>query len=217
MKKLRKRLSLEERIGSVVLIDLAKDPDYEEAKQYVIGKFSEKDWKDALREYEELGFKLNWLVIDNGEFIPYEDYDQILEDYKTFTMFNKKERSSFRYWFAHWCAFQMTALNLRVWKWKYLLHDIEKPFLKLIWKYEKVQQFHRKRNSHHLEYGFEKGWDKVDWLALVIDWECCQYSKQEAQLDARETLEYELKSYQWKKCEKQIRPKIEKILNVLDL
>lgn len=26
-------------------------------------------------------------------------------------MFTKKDRSTFKYWFAHWCAFNMTALN----------------------------------------------------------------------------------------------------------
>ena len=34
-------------------------------------------------------------------------------------MFTKEERNSFKYWFAHWCAFQMTALNLKCWKFKY--------------------------------------------------------------------------------------------------
>lgn len=48
-------------------------------------------------------------------------------------MFTKEERSGFKYWFAHWCAFQMTALNLKCWRPKYLLHDIEKPWLKLLW------------------------------------------------------------------------------------
>ena len=46
-------------------------------------------------------------------------------------MFSKSERSSFKYWFAHWCAYNMTALNLGMWKPKYLLHDIEKPWLML--------------------------------------------------------------------------------------
>ena len=27
-------------------------------------------------------------------------------------MFTKEERSGFKYWFAHWRTFQMTALNL---------------------------------------------------------------------------------------------------------
>ena len=87
-------------------------------------------------------------------------------------MFTKEERSGFKYWFAHWCAFQMTALNLKCWKPKYLLHDIEKPWLKLLWgDYKRVQRWHREHNSHHLEYFFtHKG--KADWQAMVIDWEC---------------------------------------------
>lgn len=45
--------------------------------------------------------------------------------------FDKESRSTFKYWFAHWCAFQMVALDLHVWRPKYLLHDIEKPWLRL--------------------------------------------------------------------------------------
>lgn len=98
-------------------------------------------------------------------------------------MFTKSERSTFTYWFAHWCAFQMTALNLHRWKPKYLLHDIEKPFLKLFWDYKKVQKWHRTHNSHHTEY---KG--QWDTYAMVIDWECSRFTKSEAQLNAYDTL-----------------------------
>lgn len=98
-------------------------------------------------------------------------------------MFTKSERGTFKYWFAHWCAFQMTALNLRRWKLKYLLHDIEKPFLKLFWNYEKVQKWHRTHNSHHTEY---KG--QWDTYAMVIDWECSRFTKLKSQLNAYNTL-----------------------------
>jgi hypothetical protein len=98
-------------------------------------------------------------------------------------MFTKSERGTFKYWFAHWCAFQMTALNLRRLKPKYLLHDIEKPFLKLFWDYKKVQKWHRTHNSHHTEY---KG--QWDTYAMVIDWECSRFTKSEAQLNAYDTL-----------------------------
>lgn len=104
-------------------------------------------------------------------------------------MFTKEERSTFKYWFAHWCAFQMTALNLKVWKPKYLLHDIEKPFLKLFLKYATVQRLHRKYSSHHLEYW--KGVKKIDIDAMLIDWECSQFTKKECPLNASETLEKE--------------------------
>ena len=77
----------------------------------------------------------------------------------------------------------MTALNLKHWKPKYLLHDIEKPFLKLFWDYKKVQKWHRTHNSHHTEY---KG--QWDTYAMVIDWECSRFTKVEAQLNAYDTL-----------------------------
>lgn len=95
-------------------------------------------------------------------------------------MFSKEERSSFKYWFAHWCAYNMTALNLRMWKPKYLLHDIEKPWLMLLWKdYKRVQKWHRTHNAHHLEYPGEK-----DWEAMLIDWECSRFTKLAMKNDA---------------------------------
>ena len=97
-------------------------------------------------------------------------------------MFNKSERSKFKYWFAHWCAFQMTALNLGVWKFKYLFHDMEKPFM-LYWfmwmcgmkhedAYKRVQKWHRIHRKHHLEYLGDK-----DYESMVIDWECSRFTK----------------------------------------
>lgn len=97
--------------------------------------------------------------------------------------FTKKDRSTFTYWFAHWCAFNLVALNLRAWKFKYLFHDIEKPFLRLFMKYENVQKFHRKHNSHHIEYFMEHS--TADWEAMTIDWECSNLTKLEAPLDCR--------------------------------
>ena len=101
-------------------------------------------------------------------------------------LFKKEERSSFPYWFAHWCAFNMVALDLHVWKFKYLFHDIEKPWLMLLWRdYKKVQQWHRKHARHHIEYGGRKGYD---FEAMVIDWECSRFTKENAQLNAFNTL-----------------------------
>lgn len=110
---------------------------------------------------------------------------------KDIANFTKKDRSSFRYWFAHWAAFQMTALNLRAWKLKYLFHDFEKPWLKLILPYKKLQKIHRKYNRHHPEY---RNLNRIDWEALVIDWECSRFTKKEAPLDAKETLEHYIKT-----------------------
>ena len=100
-------------------------------------------------------------------------------------MFPKEERSSFKYWFAHWCAFQMTALNLKCWKFKYLFHDMEKPWLKLFLTYDKVQHIHRTSNNHHLQYKYP---NRIDWEAMVIDWECSRFTKAAAPLTARETM-----------------------------
>ena len=99
-------------------------------------------------------------------------------------MFSKEERSTFPYWFAHWCAFNMTALNLRAWKFKYLFHDIEKPWLRLFWDYEKVQRWHRYHNSHHLEY-----MGVIDIEAMLIDWECSRFTKESSPLTARQKWE----------------------------
>ena len=98
-------------------------------------------------------------------------------------MFTKEDRSTFPYWFAHACAFNMTALNLKVWKFKYLFHDFEKPWLKLFMRdYMKVQKWHRHHNKHHVEYLFMHG--KADMEAMAIDWECSRFTKQAQQLDA---------------------------------
>lgn len=117
-------------------------------------------------------------------------------------MFTREERSTFPYWFAHWCAYQMTALNCKVWKFRYLFHDIEKPFLKLFLPYKKVQSIHRKNNKHHPEwlenklkkmtnrygglgsYDLQKVLDKFDYEGAIIDWECCHFTKLEEPLDA---------------------------------
>lgn len=107
-------------------------------------------------------------------------------------MFTKEERSSFKYYFAHLCAYNMTALNLKAWKFKYIFHDFEKPWLKLILKdYKKVQKIHRENNKHHLQY---KNPTKFDYKAMVIDWECSRFTKQDAPLNAAQTYEKILQS-----------------------
>ena len=145
--------------------------------------------------------------VEEGEF---------LHKFKGFHGFTKLHRSSFSYWFSHWCAFQMLALVLGRWKFKYLFHDFEKPWLKLIFPYKKIQGWHRRYNRHHLEYGLRNGWDKVDWEALIIDWECSHYTKKEAQLDAYETMERELRG-KWKEYKEEIAPRFYNKLKELEL
>ena len=108
-----------------------------------------------------------------------------------FKKFDKSQRSTFEYWFNHWMAFNYTAWKLSVWHPKYLLHDIEKPWLKLFLRdYKKVQKWHREHNSHHIAYARIHGLNKMDWLGAVIDWECSRLTKINAPRTAREEVEF---------------------------
>lgn len=215
MIKLRKRNSVNDRVGSVFAMNMNADT----SAEFLINKFGKDKYLRICKECEDQ--KQYWLVVDdNGEYYCfYSSFGEILKDFKSFSMFSKKDRSSFKYWFAHWCGFQVTALNLGIWKPKYLLHDIEKPWLKLLWggDYKKVQKWHRTHNRHHLEYGLKHGWDKIDWEALMIDWECCGLSKQEAQLDARETLDYEINRDKWKPYANEISVRLGRLLYLYNL
>lgn len=105
-----------------------------------------------------------------------------------FKKFSKEQRSSFTYWYYHWKAFNLTAFHLGCWKFKYIFHDIEKPWLMLLWKdYKLVQTWHRAHNNHHIEYPhiFD-----IDWEAVVIDWESSRYTKLAAPRTAYQELIY---------------------------
>ncbi len=112
------------------------------------------------------------------------DFDRILNNLKKF---DKSERSTINYWLNHWLAYNLVAMKLGVWKPKWLLHDIEKPWLKLFWgDYKRVQKWHKHHNKHHVFSGRRYGLNKVDWLAAVIDWECSRYTKNASPLTARQ-------------------------------
>ena len=140
-------------------------------------------------------------------------WDEVKERCYNYSMFGENDKSSFPYWFAHWCAFQLCALNLKIWKFKYLFHDCEKPWLRLFMPYKKIQKWHRNHNSHHLEYGLIYGFDKIDWEALMIDWECSQMSKKQCPLNCREEMENKLSEEKWQPYEKEIRSYLENLLN----
>jgi hypothetical protein len=103
--------------------------------------------------------------------------------------FAPEERSSFSYWYNHWKAYNIVAVRLGQWKFKYLFHDIEKPFLRLFWDYPRLQKYHRKNNKHHIFY---KNPYEIDWEAVVIDWECSRYTKLAHQLPARDQMQIEI-------------------------
>ena len=208
---LKKRIPVDERFQKVYVYDIGG------STVNILSDLQEYFWTQYLEHKDDYNFMVVKCNDEEKkfEFEYYVSEDEVLEKYKTCQMFTKADRSSFKYWFAHWCGFQLTALNLGIWKPKYLLHDIEKPWLKLLWKgdYKRVQKWHRTHNKHHLEYGLKHGWNAIDWEALMIDWECCGLSKQEAQLDARETLEYEINRDKWKPYAKEIKSRLEQYLN----
>lgn len=119
-------------------------------------------------------------------------------------LFTKAERSSFPYWFAHWCAFNMTAIMCKHWRVGYLFHDWYKPWLRIFLPYSKVQKFHRLHSRHHLEWienrlerirdkkNYNKLYNclrKFDWYGMLIDWECSRHTKLESPLTAYEEME----------------------------
>jgi hypothetical protein len=108
-----------------------------------------------------------------------------------FRKFDKSERSNLNYWFWHWLAYNMVAWNLGVWQPRWLLHDIEKPWLKLLWgDYKRVQKWHKHHNKHHIFSGRHYGLNKIDWLGAIIDWECGRYTKYACPRNAREEVDY---------------------------
>lgn len=128
--------------------------------------------------------------------------------------FSKAERSSFPYWYNHWLAYNLVAFELGVWKFRYLFHDIEKPFLMKLWRdYSRVQQWHRYHNKHHLQYKNKK---KIDWEALIIDWECSRFTKLASPKTAREQM-LEFKGRMSEEAYNEMENKMTKILNKLGL
>ena len=214
MIELQKRYNLIERCLPVTVIDMLFDSDVPDKYVWIIDKIGKESYLKLCKECDN---KNSYLVVfenhNPNNYHIYKKLNDIIKDYCNFSMFSKNDKSSFPYWFAHWCSFQLCALNLGIWKFKYLFHDFEKPWLKLFLPYKKVQKWHREHNKHHLEYGLKYGFNKVDWYALMIDWECSHMSKKQAPLLARETMEYELAKEKWKLYEKEIRSNLEPILN----
>ena len=105
-----------------------------------------------------------------------------------FKKYNETEKGTFHYWFEHVKAYNWVAFKYGVWKPKYLFHDFEKPWLKLILgDYEKVRKYHKAHSRHHLGY---QGHRKKDWNAMILDWECSRYTKIKNPLDAIETIDW---------------------------
>ena len=106
----------------------------------------------------------------------------------TFKKYDESEKGTFHYWFEHVKAYNWVALKWNVWKPKYLFHDFEKPWLKLVMgDYMKVRKYHKAHSRHHLGY---QGHRKRDWEAMILDWECSRYTKLKNPLDCIETIDW---------------------------
>lgn len=104
-----------------------------------------------------------------------------------FRKFGKDQRGTFKYWFWHALAFNVTAIRLGHWRPKYIFHDMDKPILMLLsgGNYEWVRKVHREHNRHHLSY---KGHHEQDWEAMVIDWESSKLTKNACPMDFKQKL-----------------------------
>lgn len=111
-------------------------------------------------------------------------------------MFTEKQRGTFKYTIAHVLAYNMVALNLGVWRPKYLFHDWEKPWMMLFAKhilhksspYEWVRNWHRTHRKHHIQYYraatmFRSG-RYPNPVEIILDWEASQYTKLASPQDA---------------------------------
>lgn len=102
--------------------------------------------------------------------------------------FTKNERGTFRYWICHLLAFNLVAIMSGHWRFRYLFHDLEKPFLLLLWKdYARVQTWHRNHSKHHFEYYLTHY--TADFSAMAIDWECSHLTKEGKKRNCKEELE----------------------------
>ena len=113
MISLRKRLSVNERIYQVYVYNIQGQLSRDE--KYDIDTYFKYQYNANRKNFAYMVVHCN----DDEhkfEFEYYKTLDELLIKYKSFDMFTKEDRSSFKYWFAHWCGFQLTALNLGIWK-----------------------------------------------------------------------------------------------------
>lgn len=216
MIELQKRYLPTERRCPLVVINMAyNEPGDVEWLVINFGKDRYLRMCEQVNETLNTHHVLNYLIADvyHQDWDLVSTWDEVKERCCNYSMFDENDKSSFPYWFAHWCSFQLCALNLKIWKFKYLFHDFEKPWMRLFMPYKKVQKWHRNHNSHHLEYGLRYGFDKIDWEALMIDWECSQMSKKQCPLNCREEMENKLSDEKWQPYQKEIRTYLGSLLD----
>ena len=121
--------------------------------------------------------------------------DKHKEKLENLPKFDKSQRSTFRYWWNHWKAFQWVAMDCGVWEPRYIFHDWYKPWLRLVLPYEKVQRIHRYHSKHHLEWAAGHDREKVDWYGMIVDWECSRFTKEKSPYPARQAMEIEIEKH----------------------
>lgn len=96
----------------------------------------------------------------------------------------RKNWKYIKYTLKHWVALNHLALKCKVWKPRFLLHDLDKVILYTLgWDKERVTEYHRSKASHHCPNGQEPR----DPLQAVLDWECARFTKPDKPLNARQT------------------------------
>lgn len=84
-------------------------------------------------------------------------------------MFTLKERTSLKYIFAKWCAFNMVALKLKCWEFKYIFYNCDEFFMKLLHN-NNYHEYHKQNSKHHIEYLNSHSPDKLNWKMLFLTW-----------------------------------------------
>jgi hypothetical protein len=108
----------------------------------------------------------------------------------------KSERETvsggFRYWMAHWAMVNYIALKLGRWRVRYLFHDIEKPWMDMLYDHKFTKKYHVTHSRHHIEYAKAHPEiplkDACDWQEMVLDFESARVTKAEKPLDAYDTI-----------------------------
>ena len=65
------------------------------------------------------------------------------------------------------------------------LHDIDKLLLYVVMDCKRASKLHRSYSRHHAA----RARTYMDFVQMVIDWECARYTKPDKQMNARETLD----------------------------
>lgn len=102
-----------------------------------------------------------------------------------------KTVNKLKYIIKHWIAFQQTAMELNIWSFRFLFHDIDKIILLFIlWNPKLVSKIHRTYSLHHIENIFYKkfGLNFIDVKQMFVDWECSRYTKPDKPYTALEVL-----------------------------